>query len=123
MNPDKRSLIDDMLENSEAQTRRAATLSAGGRVLRHKRWRRAAINFGAPLIFVVLGFLFACMQFFPRHESKHPVAATKPAVTYLTDEQLLALFTNTPVGLATVDHRKVLIFPNASDRDRFVGQF
>ncbi|HZV36444.1 MAG TPA: hypothetical protein VFB72_17845 [Verrucomicrobiae bacterium] len=123
MNPDKRNLIDDLLENSDAQMRRAATLSVGGRVLRRKRWRRTAIRIGGPLMLVLVGTLFACLQFFPRHEPKHPVAATKPVVTYLTDEQLLALFPNTPVGLATVDHRKVLIFPNASDREKFVGQF
>lgn len=124
MNPDKRNLLDDLLENPDAQTRRAATLSAGGRLLRRKRWTRTALRAGGPLLVIAVAAVWISVQKLPHRETKPQiVVASKPAVTYLTDEQLLALFPNTPVGLATVGHRKVLIFPNPSDKQRFVGRF
>lgn len=123
MNPEKRDLINDLLGNSDAQMRRAATLSAGGKLMGRKRWRRAAIRTGGAALIFVIAAVCICVQIFPQHQRRVKSRATNPAVTYLTDEQLLALFPNTPVGLATVDHRKVLIFPQASDRKRYVGQF
>jgi len=48
-----------------------------------------------------------------------PVASTQPHS--LTDDELLALFPNTPVGLATLpDGKKLLIFPRPGDEKRFV---
>jgi hypothetical protein len=44
-------------------------------------------------------------------------------VNYLSDDQLLALFPNIPVGVATVGGKKVLIFPRPGDNERFVGRF
>lgn len=42
----------------------------------------------------------------------------------LTDDELLALFPNTPVGLATLpDGRKRLIFPRPGDEKRFITRF
>jgi hypothetical protein len=39
----------------------------------------------------------------------------------LTDDKLLALFPNTPAGLATLpDGKKLLIFPRPGDEKRFV---
>jgi hypothetical protein len=39
----------------------------------------------------------------------------------LTDDELLALFPNTPVGLATLaDGKKRLIFPRSGDEQKFV---
>ncbi len=52
-------------------------------------------------------------------DSGAPAAAGRS----LTDEQLLAMFPNTPVGLAKVNGRKVLIFPRAADQARYVGKF
>ena len=40
---------------------------------------------------------------------------------FLTDEQLLALFPNTPVALATLPNgRKKLIFPHPGDEQKYV---
>jgi hypothetical protein len=48
-----------------------------------------------------------------------PVASTQPHS--LTDDELLALFPDTPVGLATLpDGKKLLIFPRPGDEKRFV---
>ena len=48
-----------------------------------------------------------------------PVASTQPHS--LTDDELLALFPNTPVGLATLpDGKKLLLFPRLGDEKRFV---
>jgi hypothetical protein len=48
-----------------------------------------------------------------------PVASIQPRS--LTDDELLALFPNTPVGLATLpDGKKLLIFPRPGDEKRFV---
>jgi hypothetical protein len=123
MNPEKRNLINDLLENSQMQSGREATLLAGRRRLRHKRWRRAAIRTGVPGLFLVIAAVCAYMQLTPHPRSKSMVATPKPAVIYLTDDQLLALFPDTPVALATVNHRKVLIFPRPGDKERFVGNF
>lgn len=44
-----------------------------------------------------------------------------PLVESLTDAQLLALFPDVPVGLATLDNgRKRLIFPRLGDEERFI---
>ena len=48
-----------------------------------------------------------------------PVASIQPRS--LTDDELLALFPDTPVGLATLpDGKKLLIFPRPGDEKRFV---
>jgi len=48
-----------------------------------------------------------------------PAAARQPQS--LTDAELLALFPNTPVGLATLPNgKKLLIFPRPGDQARFV---
>ena len=58
------------------------------------------------------------------HPRQVPAAAGRTSpVNYLTDEQLLALFTNTPVGLAKVGDKTILIFPRAGDKERFIGRF
>jgi hypothetical protein len=42
-------------------------------------------------------------------------------VQYLTDDELLALFPDTPVGLIkTADGRKRLIFPRPGDEEKFI---
>jgi len=61
----------------------------------------------------------------PQKAAAPPVAKNKtpPVQTgILTDQQLLALFPNIPVGLATLrDGRKVLIFPRPADEARYMA--
>lgn len=124
MRPEKSRLIHELLEGTEQQGRREAALLAGRRALRHRRWRRTAFRAG---MFVVVAFSLATLPIYYRMTHRaQPFAAAptpKPAVRYLTDDQLLALFPNTPVGLAKVGNRKVLIFPRAIDEERYIGKF
>jgi hypothetical protein len=55
-----------------------------------------------------------------RGRSAHP--GPQPAqVQYLTDDQLLAYFPNTPIGLIkTANGRKSLIFPHPGDEEKFI---
>jgi peptidoglycan/LPS O-acetylase OafA/YrhL len=123
MKPEKRRLIHDLFEAGDGAARREATLLAGRRVLRHRRWRRVASQI-LPVVALALTVVFLHLRSgAPAPKALvalHPVA---PAVVSLTDDQLLALFPNTPVALAKVGNREVLIFPRPEDRARFVGQF
>ena len=52
-----------------------------------------------------------------------PAESASPAarVQYLTDDELLALFPNTPVGLIrTADGRKRLVFLHPGDEEKFI---
>jgi hypothetical protein len=123
MNPEKRRLLDDVLGGA----RREDTLRAGAGILRHRRWKRAAARSlaGMAVLLAVALVIPAVHQKLP-----HPVvaqsapAASAPAavlVEYLTDDQLLALFPDTPVGLIrTADGRKHLIFPHPGDEAKFI---
>ena len=49
--------------------------------------------------------------------------APEPVIRALTDDELLALFPDTPVGLATLeDGKKRLIFPRPGDEERYVSK-
>ena len=56
-----------------------------------------------------------------------PVSAPQAAslaVPQLTDEELLALFPNTPVGLVTLSNgKKLMVFPRPADKARYVARF
>lgn len=123
MKPEKQQLIDDLLV---PENRREAILSAGYRVLRRRRqWRIVRRSL------VVLVFLAGIGLWFKEFTPAPPppqasVPATKPATTQetLTDDQLLALFPDTPVALATLsDGTKRLIFPRPGDDQKFVTRF
>jgi hypothetical protein len=125
MKPDQRHLIHDLLDG-ERDARREATLLAGGRILRRRRQLRvAARGLFFLAVLVVAGFWFARTN--PHQTIAHapmqvdaPVASTQQPQA-MTDDELLALFPNTPVGLATLaDGRKRLIFPHPGDEQRFV---
>jgi hypothetical protein len=124
MKPDRRHLIHDLLDG-ERDTRREATLLAGGRILRRRRQLRMAARglfFLASL--VAVSFWFGRPN--PHQTIAHaplqavsPVASSQPQA--LTDDELLALFPDTPVGLATLaDGSKRLIFPHPGDERKFV---
>lgn len=120
MNPEKRFLLDDV----RGDARREGTLQAGRKILRHRRWRRAATRTFAVLAVAAL----AAVAIHP----KRPVPAVAQTdagksgpplvrVEYLTDDELLALFPGTPVGLITTsDGRKQLIFPHPGDEEKFI---
>src|SRR5207244_2602352 len=120
MKPEKRSLIHDLLDE-RPDRRRDATLLAGGRILQRRRWRRLAVR-----SFAVVGIL--AITSFALHRMSAPAPPVFTAVpppgnqtASLTDDELLALFPNTPVGLVTfADGKKRLIFPRPGDEERFI---
>jgi hypothetical protein len=54
MKPDKCRLIHDLLDDLKEETRREATFLAGGRLLRHKRWKRAAVRSLAVAVLITM---------------------------------------------------------------------
>jgi len=119
MKPEKQQLIDDVIEGG---SRREATLAAAGGVLRRRRlWRVARQTLALVTLAALLGVMLEQKQ--PRLQPA-PVAARAAApvaAQALTDEQLLALFPNTPVGLATLPNgKKLLVFPRAADDAKYV---
>jgi hypothetical protein len=122
MKPEKQQLIQDLLGN---ESRRETTLLAGARILRRRRHWRAATR-GLALALVTTAAVLSLEQkksHLPSVQASSPpakpVASTQPRS--LTDDELLALFPDTPVGLATLpDGKKLLIFPRPGDEKRFV---
>lgn len=128
MKPEKRNLIHDLLDE-QCDARREATLLAGGRVLRARRWRRRAVQTLATV--TVLGLTAVTLQQLikprpatPATVAVTPTPATKTGKTEsLTDAELLAMFPDTPVVLATLGNgQKKLIFPRPGDAERFVSR-
>ncbi len=123
MKTEKQQLIHDLLDD---ESRRETILAAGGQILRRRRRWRAARR-GLTLL---LAMSAAATWLVEKHSSRTsfqaPVAsATQPpesvAARSLTDNELLALFPNTPVGLITLPNgKKLLIFPRPGDEARFV---
>jgi len=123
MKPEKRKLIRDLLDEQDWEARRDATLLAGGRLLRRRRWKRVATqSFFAAVIVIMAGIGILKMNT-PEPTKVVDKPETTPKVHYLTDDELLAMFPNTPVGLAKVGGKVVLIFPRPGDKERFVGRF
>ena len=122
MKPEKQQLIQDLLDD---ESRRETTLLAGGRILRRRRHWRAATR-GLALALVATAAVLSLEQKKSRQSSvQTSLPATKPTVSAqphsLTDDELLALFPDTPVGLATLpDGKKLLIFPRPGDEKQFV---
>jgi hypothetical protein len=122
MRPEKQLLIHDLLDDA---SRRDMTLFAAAKILRRRRQWRAAWQTFALLM------LAAAAVMFVNHDRQRPTlaqvspAAAKPSAPFrtqsLTDDQLLSLFPNTPVGLAKLPNgKKLLIFPRPADEARFV---
>lgn len=120
MKPEKRHLLHDVLDE-QRDIRREATLLAGGRILRRRRWRRAAFRSFAAVTFLALAAFSLQRMTTPRAPVLTAVPAPSDALQSLTDAELLALFPDTPVGLATLENgRKRLIFPRPGDEERFI---
>jgi hypothetical protein len=119
MKPEKERLMDDLLDG---QSRREATLRAGAQILRRRRHWRAARRTVAIVALAAITALVIESNYRP--QKAPPIAENKPAPVQsniLTDEQLLALFPKTPVGLATLGNgKKMLIFPRPADEARYV---
>jgi len=129
MNPEKQRLIHDLLNDGGNESRQAETLLAGGRALRRRRHARQAMQTLAVLGIAALAAI-CVLQWMPRKthivvEAPKPPASTTASteVHRLTDDELLALFPDVPVGLATLsDGRKRLIFPRPGDEARFISR-
>lgn len=118
MKPEKQNLIHDLIDQDSA---RETTLAAGNRILRQRRHWRTTRQV------VLVTVLAAASVFYLTKDASHPQASrfakptSAPQIQALTDDQLLALFPNTPVGLASLSNgKKRLIFPRPGDEQRFV---
>ncbi|MGA3181370.1 MAG: hypothetical protein ABSF38_13610 [Verrucomicrobiota bacterium] len=124
MQPDKRILLDDVLHATPGDARRQAILRAGGRIMR----RRRACRFAARTLVVLAAVILAALAVHRYPAAPKEACALPPKtapgeeqVQYLTDDQLLALFPNTPVGLIkTPDGKKRLIFPRPGDEAKYI---
>ena len=121
MKPEKQNLIRDLLDG---ESRHEATLVVGAAILRRRRqWRAARQLFG--LIALAAVATWCVEQTNHRQKLVQNATPTKASSPFqpqsLTDDQLLALFPNTPVCLATLpDGKKLLIFPHPGDEARFM---
>ncbi|HWD92813.1 MAG TPA: hypothetical protein VG938_10725 [Verrucomicrobiae bacterium] len=121
MKPENENLIRDLMNDD---SRRENTLLAGSRVMRRRRQWRAARPGAALLALVVCAAVFwmkrESVRSLPAQVAK---TVSQPAIQVhaLTDDELLALFPNTPVALASLpDGKKRLIFPRPGDEQRFI---
>ena len=139
MKPEKRQLLDELLGES-SDPRRAATLLAGNRLLRTRRWRRRVVQTCA--LITLLGVTAIGLQRLLVSAPETKLATVAPApkhtvvpevapltdektdpIERLTDQELLALFPDTPDCLATWDNgQKRLIFLRVEDAEKFVGR-
>jgi hypothetical protein len=117
---EKRILLEDVLGDA----RREATLLVGGRILRRRRWKRAATRFSAVLAAAVLASVAIHQKRLnPIVAQSVPAMPASPTarVESLTDDELLALFPNTPVALISMaDGRKRLVFLHPGDEEKFI---
>ena len=122
MKPEKQRLIHELLGG---ESRRENTLLAATRSLRRRRqWRVARRTFALIMLAAATVLLVEQNRQRPTFALSSPPAiqptALRPAQS-LTDEELLALFPNTPVGLATLPNgKKLLLFPRPGDEAKFI---
>lgn len=122
MKAEKENLIRELLDEG---SQHEENLLAGARILRRRRhWR--GVRKGA-----TLAALGAAATFFLLKGDRHasapqvsqaaPQTPREPQVHALTDDELLALFPNTPVGLVSLAHgQKRLVFPRPGDEAKFI---
>jgi hypothetical protein len=132
MNPEKESLLQDLLDG-DTHSHRDRALLAGRRALRTKRrWRIARRYVAASALLFALSVLLPVWKPSTQTDPKKQSAAVStlpasnkpatPTIHYLSDSELLNLFPGTPVALATIDGKKRLIFPRLGDEARFVAE-
>ncbi|MBU6399429.1 MAG: hypothetical protein KGS61_03845 [Verrucomicrobia bacterium] len=121
MNPEQKELIRDLFAADGIASGRAAVLAAGGRILRRRRIVRRV---GRASLVLVTGLLAViAVGRLSHHPKPLPAAvASSPAskIQVLTDDELLALFPNTPVALAKIGNKEKLIFPRPGDERRYI---
>jgi hypothetical protein len=122
MKPEKQNLIRDLLGED---TNREATLLAGTRLMRRRRYWRAASRGGIVLTLIAVVAVLSLRKESPLPRqvvTVPPKAQPVSQVQALTDDELLALFpTNTPIALASLpDGKKRLIFPRPGDEQRYI---
>ncbi|MGA2246825.1 MAG: hypothetical protein ABSH48_17675 [Verrucomicrobiota bacterium] len=122
MKPEKEQLFDDLAADGG---RREATLLAAAHILRCRRhWLVARQT----IVLLILVATTALLVETNNHRQtlaqvsrppSQPVPV--PQAQELTDEQLLSLFPNTPVGLATLPNgKKLLLFLRPGDAAKYV---
>ena len=121
MKPEKENLFRDLLEEN---SRREATLLAGAQILRRRRHWRAARPVAAALALVAIMVGLALRKEIRPSPQLAVVTPKTPPISQvheLTDDELLALFPNTPLALAPVlDGKKRLFFLRPGDEQRFI---
>ena|SRR5271157_2543908 len=123
MKPEKRHLIETLMDEEET-ARREAILLGGGRILRRRRWRWAAWRSFAGIAILALAALPILKTTEPRPRALTAVAVAQERMRGLTDAELLAMFPDTPIGLMTLENgKKRLIFPRPGDEDRFMARY
>jgi len=128
MKPEHHQLFRDLIDGADPAAQRDAILHAGHRALRRRRHLRYLTRTCMAAAFAVLAAV-AISRMTALHS---PAPATAPSRTALpptpvafhmqeiTDDELLALFPGTPVGLAKVKGKQRLIFPRPGDEARFI---
>lgn len=123
MKPEKQNLIRDLLDED---SNREATLHAGAQILRRRRQWRAVRRGTGMLAVAVLAAVLVLKNETPKPAASRvaeagPKAEPVTQVKALSDDELLALFPNTPVALASLPNgQKRLIFPRAGDEQKFI---
>jgi hypothetical protein len=120
MKAEKQHLLNDL----QGDGRREDTLRAGAAILRRRRWMRAAGQIGGAVAALALG-VFLAQSVVWRQEAPvaiAPMAKPEAKVHYLTDEELLAMFPNTPVALVKAGDKEQLFFLNPADEKRYVAK-
>ena len=121
MKPEKQNLIHDLLDEDSS---RETTLAAGARILRQRhRWRVARQAAIAGLVAIAaVTYLARGLRHSAAPQASQTVKPPPgPQIHALTDDELLALFPNKPVGLIPLsDGKKRLIFLWPGDEQRFI---
>ena len=116
-------MLDEVFDETGGDECRGAILLAANRILRHRRWKRRTAQSVVFMVTAALATLAVQRVTAPRNRGAAPVVqTTAPDPMHpLSDDELLALFPDTPVGLVTLpDGRKRLIFPRPGDEQRFI---
>jgi hypothetical protein len=121
MKPEKENLWRDL---TATETRREATLLAAGGILRRRRhWHTARQTALLSLLVASVALLVVQSHRSLTLARVSPPTAKSAAATpvqELTDEQLLSLFPNTPVALATLPNgKKLLLFLRPADEAKY----
>jgi hypothetical protein len=121
MKPEKERLLYDLAAD---EGRSEATLLAAAGILRRRRHWRLMRQVIALLMLVAATALLVETHNRPQTLAQVSRPANLPAAVpqaqELTDEQLLSLFPNTPVGLATLPNgKKVLFFLRPADAAKY----